>query len=137
LRVGAYVRYMDDCVLWSTDKDRLHGWVDACRAFLHTHLALEPKPVTKVTVLRHGLDFLGCRVYPDHLKLNRRSRRRFRRKLLDLTEAFDLDNLGPSEYQQRLTALLAFTNAGGVKSWRFRQHVLQGMTVSGPRARTG
>jgi RNA-directed DNA polymerase len=125
LRTRGYVRYMDDCVLWSTSKAHLLDCVDQSCAFLRTELDLEPKTDACIAVVRHGLDFLGCRVYPDHLKLNRRSRRRFRRKLFDLAYAFDCDFLNELEYQQRLTALLAFTRAGGVKSWQFRRSVLQ------------
>jgi len=137
LRVRGYVRYMDDCVLWSANKQRLLGWISESRAFLHAQLDLEPKTGSCATVIRHGLDFLGCRVFPDHLKLNRRSRRRFRRKLRDLEYAFDSDLLNEMEFQQRLTALLAFTRTGGVKSWQFRQDLLQRTSVGGPRARTG
>ncbi|MHC4628119.1 MAG: RNA-directed DNA polymerase, partial [Planctomycetota bacterium] len=137
LRVRAYLRYMDDCVLWSDDKRTLVGWVDACRAFLRVQLDLQPKTVPTVSVVRHGLDFLGCRVFPDHLKLNRRSRRRFRRKVLDLASQFHRDELSAPEYQQRLTSLVAFTQAGGVKSCKFRHDVLQRISVSDPWARTG
>ena len=137
LRVRAYVRYMDDCVLWCNEKDGLTQWLDECRVFLRERLALEPKAIDKVVTIRHGLDFLGCRVYPDHLKLNRRSRRRFRRKLGDLEETFYNGVMSASEYQQRVTSLLAFTQAGGVKSWRFRRNLLENKKVSGPWARTG
>ena len=137
LRVRAYLRYMDDCVLWSDDKKRLAGWVDECSGFLLTQLYLEPKTRSPIAVVRHGMDLLGCRVYPDHLKLNRRSRRRFRRKLLDLASEHSRGELSSVEYQKRLTSLLAFTRAGGVKSWKFRRDMIQLISVSGLWARTG
>ena len=137
LRVRAYVRYMDDCVLWCNNKDRLIQWLDECCGFLRTQLALEPKAIDKVVTVRRGLDFLGCRVYPDHLKLNRRSRRRFHRKLGGLEDAFYNGDVHAAEYQQRVTSLLSFTQAGGVKSWQFRQNVIEKISVSGPWARTG
>ena len=42
-------------------------------------MQLNPHPYINRTV--HGVDFLGCRVFPDHVILNRRSRLRFRRKM--------------------------------------------------------
>lgn len=137
LRLRGYVRYMDDCVLWSSDKNGLAEWVNECREFLCVHLNLESKTVSPITVVRHGLDFLGCRIFRDHLKLNRRSRRRFRRKLYDLDDDFNLGRVDELEYQRRITALLAFTRAGGVKSWKFRHNMLQRILVGGPWARTG
>jgi hypothetical protein len=136
LRVRGYVRYMDDCVLWADDRPTLATCDTQSRGFLRAELDLQSKTLSIVTV-RHGFDFLGCRVYPDHLKLNQRSRRRFRRKLLDLDGEFASGGLSSPELQQRVTSLVAFTRAGGAKSWKFRRKVLQRIAVSGHRARTG
>lgn len=136
LRVRAYVRYMDDCLLWAADKQKLAAWDGQCRAFLSTELDLETKTAAIGTV-RHGFDFLGCRVYADHLKLNARSRRRFRRKMLELRAQFTRGEVGSEGLQQQLTSLVAFTRAGGTKSWNFRRNVLQRIAVSGHWARAG
>lgn len=137
LGVRGYVRYMDDCALWGSGKESLRTIETASRAFLKTELDLEPKSDSPIETARRGFDFLGCRVYPDHLKLNRRSRRRFRRKLIDLEEAFIEDRLSELELQRRAEALISFTQAGGTKSWRFRSEMLQSLRVSGQWARTG
>jgi hypothetical protein len=56
-------------------------------AFLRSQL--KPSPCLNRTA--HGMDFLGCRLYRRHLVLSRRSRRRFRRKLIRLERLFAAD----------------------------------------------
>lgn len=136
LHVRGYVRYMDDCLLWAETGDELRELHVACADFLRRELNLEPKPPEFLCV-RRGVEFLGCRVFDDHLQLNRRSRNRFRHRLRRLEADFCAGLISERELQDRATALLAFTRAGGVKSWRFRTRVIEGLSVGGRRARTG
>jgi hypothetical protein len=46
-------------------------------------------------------------------------------------------DIDEQELQDRATALVAFTQAAGAKSWHFRRAVLQQLPVSGRRPRTG
>ena len=73
----------------------------------------------------------GCRVYPSHVSLNRRSRVRFRRKLRWLEREHATGRLDEISLQQRLTALVAFTRAGSTASWRWRSRALQSLAVDG------
>ena len=45
LGVSRYVRYMDDFVAWSNDKEALKAYADESQAFLREHLGLELKPI--------------------------------------------------------------------------------------------
>ena len=123
---------MDDCVLWGGSGRTLRSRERECRRFLSVELQLEAKGGAGNIPLKRGLEFLGARVYPDHLKLSRRSRRRFRRKLRDLETELVLGARPAREFQERSSSLLAFVRAGGMKSWRFRQNVLSRLAVSGP-----
>ena len=69
--------------------------------------------------------------------LNRRSRRRFRRRLAWLERRHASGDVTERQVQDRATALTAFTHAPGLCSWRFRESVLQGPAVSGPGPRSG
>ena len=137
LGATGYVRYMDDCAIWGADRGKMRDVLARCEAFLDTELALAVKPTPLIVPGRRGFEFLGCRVYPDHLKLNRRSRSRFRRKLFDLEAAYARGEIDEGTLQRRATGLIAFTTAGGTRSWKFRTRVLQHLPVSGQRARTG
>lgn len=124
LRVGGYVRYMDDMALWGLSRGELGGILAACRKFLHEELALDVKPGATIAPVRRGMDFLGCRVFPSHLALNRRSRRRFRRKLADSEAEHAAGRLSEADLQRRATALVAFTRTPGLAAWQFRTSVL-------------
>jgi hypothetical protein len=137
LGARGYVRYMDDCVIWSASASQLRQTLRGCEVFLDRELRLEIKREPLLRPTRNGFEFLGCRVFPTHLQLNRRSRQRFRSRLLRLEESYERGAINERALQARATALCAFTTAGGTKSWKFRKRVLQQMPVSGQGARTG
>lgn len=137
LRLRGYVRYMDDMAMWMTSTRELCDVLARSRDFVRDELGLEFKTNSHINHSRHGMDFLGCRVFPTHLSLNRRSRVRFRRKLQSLESAHDRGEISDQQRQQRATALVAFTRAAGVSSWQFRGRVLQELSEHGQKARTG
>jgi retron-type reverse transcriptase len=135
LRVRGYVRYMDDMALWSDSSDELEMAAARGREFLGAQLGLELK-TAYCNRSGHGLDFLGCRVFPGRVILNQRSRRRFRRRLAHLEKAHASGRIGESALQQRAEALVAFTRMRGVCSWRFRQAILERAVVSDQEPRS-
>jgi hypothetical protein len=137
LRVQGYVRYMDDCALWADTSGRLREHLAAATAFLKDELALDLKPRPYINRTAHGMDFLGCRIFPAHMILNRRSRVRFRRKLGALECAYHAGLIDERALQQRATALVAFTRTAGLSSWRFRRGVIDSLLEDGHRPRTG
>lgn len=78
LRCKAYVRYVDDFVLFAEDKATLWAWLAAIVERLVTlrltiHPGAHPRPVTE------GLPFLGFVIFPDRRRLKRRKGIYFRR----------------------------------------------------------
>jgi RNA-directed DNA polymerase len=137
LRIRGYVRYMDDMALWDNDPATLKRALSASEAFITEELGLEFKPTPYLNRTTHGMDFLGCRVFRRHVVLTRRSRIRFRRRLLTLEDLYRQGDITEQELQQRATALVAFTRAAGVCSWKFRQRVLEASRVRGQEALPG
>lgn len=135
LRIGAYVRYMDDMILWSDDAQELRSALGRGREFLDVVLGLELK-TGFVNRTEHGVNFLGCRIFQMHTIMNRVSRSRFRRRLTHLEKAHAQGRIGSDELQQRAEALIAFTRMEGVSSWQFRQATLEKMRVSGQEPRS-
>lgn len=85
----AYVRYVDDFLLFSDSKRTLWEWRAACidrlarlRLTIHTAPA-RPQPVTE------GISFLGFVVFPDHRRLKRRTGLAYRRRLKQLVDEGD------------------------------------------------
>jgi len=80
LRLPAYVRYMDDMVLWHNDKASLLEAGKQFQTFIHTRLKLQIKPfcLNKNTA---GLPFLGYLLFPDTIRLSQRSKKRYIQKM--------------------------------------------------------
>ena len=117
LGVKGYVRYMDDFVLWANGKDRLRECLREVTSFLTVRLGLAVKP-PQVNRVGAGMPFLGCRLWPDRLALDRRGRTRFRRRLAALETAHARGRLSECSLQQRATALVAHTEASGGHAFR-------------------
>ena len=76
---------MDDFLLFADDKPTLHLLLADIRRFLAEHLCLALKEeATLLTPVTEGIPFLGVSIYPGLIRLNRRTRQRFRSKALAL-----------------------------------------------------
>ena len=131
LRVRGYVRYMDDMVLWDSSPESLVEIHHQCQQFATAQLGLDFKP-SRVQRTAVGVSFLGCRIWPTHVELNARSKRRWRRRVRVLERAERLGLISESDLQQRLVALTAFAKAARARSWRFLSSVLQPSVVNDP-----
>ncbi len=84
LRPGAYVRYVDDLLLFADSKEQLREMHDQIREFLYGYrLTLHPRK-SRVYWCRDGFPFLGFRLFPTHARLARANVVRFRRRLRQL-----------------------------------------------------
>jgi RNA-directed DNA polymerase len=131
LRARGYVPYMDDIVLWGDSRQTLVEHHLRSEGFLGEELGLCFKPAQAVASV-HGLDFLGCRIFPTHVVLNRRSRRRFRRRVRALLQGMRRGVFCERDVQRRLDALVAFSKSGDTRSWQFRQAVVNSLVVGDP-----
>ncbi|MEA3309306.1 MAG: reverse transcriptase domain-containing protein, partial [Chloroflexota bacterium] len=87
LHCPAYLRYVDDFLLFANTKAALWRWKEALeqrleRFRLMIHPGAHPRPVTE------GLPFLGFVIYPDRRRLKRRKGLHFRRQLRDLVRQY-------------------------------------------------
>ena len=131
LRRGAYVRYMDDFVVWGESGDELREVCEQVRAFLAAKLRLELKGNPAINRTAFGMDFLGYRLFPGTVRLARRSKVRFTRKFRRYEAAQRCGHWSELLLQQRMEALLAFVLP--VESGAFRRHVLQRFGVAAKR----
>jgi hypothetical protein len=131
LRRGAYVRYMDDFVVWGESGRELRGVWERVRSFLTAELKLELKANTAINRTACGMDFLGYRLFPGTMRLARRSKVRFARKFRRYEAAHRCGRWSELILQQRMTALLAFVMPA--ESGAFRRHVLQRFGVAARR----
>jgi retron-type reverse transcriptase len=82
LRVKHYIRYADDFVFLSHNRDHLRALLPKVSHFLtdELKLTLHPKKVS-VSTITSGVDFLGWTHFPDHRTLRTSTKRRLLKKL--------------------------------------------------------
>ena len=119
-KLGAklYIRYMDDFVFWSNQKEDLIALRRYLVDFIHNELDLEFKQEPFINRTIHGMDFLGMRIFPNAVRLSRQSRVRYQRKMKAYDSFYLKGVWDDNEYQARITALTAFADQAQSRAWR-------------------
>ena len=77
LGIKHYVRYMDDFVLLSNEKEYLKNAIFLLREFLHDKLRLELKQgAVYINKQSNGIGFLGARIFPRFLRIKKKTLQR-------------------------------------------------------------
>ena len=118
-RVGGYVRYMDDFVLFSDDPAELKRLREEARRFCGEELGLEWNEPC-MNSCGAGLRFLGYVIRGDRIRLSLSSKRRFRAKIAMANR---------DEDQEKAQALVAFTERADAKG--FRRKTIFGASAEG------
>jgi RNA-directed DNA polymerase len=88
LRCPAYLRYVDDFLLFGDDRRALWDWRARCiERLAGLRLTLHERSAQAHTV-GEGIPFLGFTIYPGHRRLKRRKGMAFSRRLRDLAERY-------------------------------------------------
>lgn len=117
LQIKAYLRYMDDSVLWHDDKEILMNAGLGLKQYSSAELKLTLKPFC-LNRNSHGLPFLGYLLYLDRTRLAQRSRKRFIKKLRLYAENLIAGVWTQKEYQDHVLPLIAFTEHAEAKEFR-------------------
>jgi retron-type reverse transcriptase len=130
LKYPGYVRYVDDMLLFSDNKEDLHAWRQAVIQYLaslrltvHENSA-QPRPC------RVGLPFLGFQVFPDHRRLKRRKTIHARRRLKALAARYQAGEMEAEKIQACVQAWTAHASHGD--TWGLRRAVLSGIPFPPP-----
>ena len=121
LQIPAYVRYMDDIIIWSDDKNDLLLLGKEFQQYVSDYLKLELKPFC-LNSCRKGLSFLGYRLYLDRVKLSNRSKKRFTDKFKRYTVYLNSGLWEQDVYQRHILPLLAF--AGHADTYSLRNKII-------------
>lgn len=128
-KLGAsyYLRYMDDFIFFSDSKEKLHSFREAAQGFLENKLELDlPYSKTALEPVEKGLTFLGYRVFPDHRKLRKRNKRKFRKRLRSQKKALRSDEIGFSDVRNSVESWKG--HAGHADTENLRAAVLGGLS---------
>jgi len=121
LHSHAYIRYMDDLVLWHPEKCWLQEARHAIEDFLTTRLRLRLKPEL-LNRSDRGLPFCGYIIFPHHIRLSQRSKRRYIKKMRYVNAQYNSGAWDEAACQRHVLPLAAFTRHADAKV--FRQKVI-------------
>jgi len=107
LRERFYLRYCDDFIILSRDKNHLQSLIVTIRTFLSTQLKLElhPKKVI-IRKLNQGIDFVGYILFLKHILVRTRTKQRMKKRLQEVYECFLNCTIDASSMDQKLQSYL-------------------------------
>jgi RNA-directed DNA polymerase len=117
IKIPAYVRYMDDIVMWHNDKKVLLKAGYSFEKYTSEHLKLKLKPFC-LNHNTHGLPFLGYLLYSNKIKLAHRSRFRFIKKFKEYRKNLKENVWSQKDFQQHIMPLFAFVEKADSKGFR-------------------
>jgi retron-type reverse transcriptase len=121
LRVGGYLRYVDDFVAFADDKEELAEARRQVEVLLRSlRLRLHPDK-NAIFPTRQGIRFLGFRVWRSHLGLVKENVVRFRRRLRRLQEEYALHQIRLDDARRRIVSWIG--HAAQADTYRLRQRL--------------
>ncbi len=81
LKVKYYIRYMDDMIILHHDKQVLHEYKSLIEEYLNNELKLHLNNKTAIRPITLGIEFVGYKLWPTHIKLRKSSALKMRRNL--------------------------------------------------------
>jgi len=112
LRCKAYLRYVDDFLLFADDKATLHHWRDAIIAFLASLRLTIHENRAQAKPVEQGIPFLGFTVYPDHRRLKRSKGIMYHRHLKTLYRQFKAGEISREDGRASVMAWLGHVQYG-------------------------
>lgn len=87
-RIKYYIRYMDDVIILSTDKEELHRYKAIFSEFLERELLLRLNSKTAIRPVSHGMEFVGYTIRPSNVRLRKSTSLRMKRHLKTVQELY-------------------------------------------------
>ena len=125
LGIQGYVRYMDDLLLFGEDKVALHRQLAHVRDFLHSRLKLDLKEqAVRLAPAGQGISFLGFRVFPRMVRLQRAGWTRFKHTVRAREQAYRQGRIDERGLVHSVQSLLG--HAQQAQTRHLRQQFFQG-----------
>ncbi len=113
LQPGAYARYMDDLLLLDDDRGLLRRARVGIEGYARDHLRLTLRPeITRLAPTRDGILFLGFRVFPGTVRMDRSRARRLGRRLRALRSGLAAGSISEADAARRAESACAWAAQG-------------------------
>jgi len=130
LRVGAYVRYADDVLLFGADTATLAQHRYRISAFLASLRLVLHDRKTQIFPVDTGIPFLGFRLFPTHRRLKRPNVVRFKRRMRRLFRDVADGGLPLERIMMSINGWVAHAAHGN--TYRLREQLLHDLIVPAP-----
>jgi len=123
LQAPAYLRFVDDFLIFADDRRWLGHALAQCRSRLaEERLELHPRKC-RIGPTRCGVEFLGWHVFPDHRRLRRRTGVRFQRRLRELSAGYRSGSVSSAQVRQSVMSWIGHLRHGD--TWGLRAALLE------------
>jgi RNA-directed DNA polymerase len=133
LKCPAYLRYVDDFLLFSHDKWQLRDWRAAIIEWLATLRLTLHENRAQARPVSEGIPFLGFIVFPTHRRLKRRVGIAFRRRLRRRLAAYVAGEIGSDQLAASILGWIEHVRHGD--TWSLRRSLLSSLFIPGGRDR--
>jgi len=109
LKQKRYLRYMDDFAIFTSDKHIISSLLNQMREYLKKSLGLELKKKGLIINTRmHGLSFLGVRIFPSTIRLQKRNLSRCLRKAKMREKEYLEGKISNKKFIQSVDSIFAY-----------------------------
>ena len=108
MRERFYLRYMDDFIIVSDDKDDLRQALADVTWFIETQLKLKLNPKTQIFPASHGVDFAGYRTFIDKVLPRKRNIKAAKIRFKDLSWRYRYGEASMKDAQQVVASFLGY-----------------------------
>lgn len=120
LKAHFYDRYMDDMALLYPDAATLNRWRTAIEKYLNEVLHLELNSKTTIGLVKHGITFVGCRIYPGYHKPTAQSVKKMKARMRYIAKEYEaglIDFDAVDATMQSYFGLMGHCSTHGLQKW--------------------
>lgn len=127
LHIRYYVRYMDDIIILAEDKKRLHEIKELIDTFLQGRLKLNLNQKTAIRPISLGIEFVGYKLWPTHVKLKKASALKMKRRLKQVQELYKDGKLEFDKVNSTVQSYFGILKH--CNSYRLKSKIFDGFTL--------
>lgn len=111
LKTRYYIRYMDDILIFG-DKNDLKAYLIDINYYLENYLKLKVNNKTGISVIDHGIEFLGYINYRTHRKIKSQKKKRLMRYIRKLNMLYKGGDITYNKYKQSIQSVIGYLDNG-------------------------
>jgi hypothetical protein len=100
LRIKHYIRYMDDVIVLTENKEAAQTYLQQITAFLNETLLLDLNKKTAIRPVSGGIEFVGYKVWWSHVRLRKSTALRAKRRYAFMSRKYADGELGLDEIKR-------------------------------------